>query len=360
MELPIADRPIAAHAAGSDAAAPASPLEQEAVPAWHWPMPPGREKSFGSQPALPWPQPCRIETQTRLTLYGDLLGFDAARRRLQFRANGSDIDASLAFATLKRVTLTNAMQPLTRDKRSSRTRRAAAALERDYCLEQVGQEHQAPLTGRSAGHVEAAEGMYLFSPLGEEGALLRVFVPRSAYTRSEFGPSVEEVAARHWVASPAQLLQAVAQPQAAATPLGQALLALGLVTPGQLQRVQQRLDGKTALGEALVGAGLLSRTDLQTALAHKMGYPVVDLERFPLDRLALSMIPRDVAIAHRLMPLMRDGERLIVAVDRPGRVLKLREHEAYARLPLVPVLALKAQILQALERLPADPPDTRS
>jgi hypothetical protein len=127
-----------------------------------------------------------------------------------------------------------------------------------------------------------------------------------------------------------------------------------------LQRVQQRLDGKTALGEALVGAGLLSRTDLQTALAHKMGYPVVDLERFPLDRLALSMIPRDVAIAHRLMPLMRDGERLIVAVDRPGRVLKLREHEAYARLPLVPVLALKAQILQALERLPADPPDTRS
>jgi hypothetical protein len=362
MELPIADRPVASPATpdadAPDAAAPTPPVLAAPPRAWHWPTPPGRGKSFGAQPALPWPQPCRIETQTRLTLYGDLLGFDAARRRLQFRANGSDTDASLAFAALKRVTLTHAMQPLLRDKRSSRTRRPAAAQERDYCLEQVGQEHTAPLTGRTAGHVEAAEGMYLFSPLGEEGALLRVFVPRSAYTRSEFGPSVEEVAARHWIASPAQLLQAVAQPQLPATPLGQALLALGLVTPGQLQRVQQRLDGRTALGEALVGAGLVSRTDLQTALAHKMGYPVVDLERFPLDRLALSMIPRDVATAHRLMPLLRDGERLIVAVDRPGRVLKLRELEAYARLPLVPVLALKSQILQALERLPADAPDT--
>ena len=347
MDLPTADPRAASTppAAAAAAAAPATP--------WQWPLPPGREKAFAAAPSLHTAQPCRIETQTRLTLHGELLDFDPIKRRLQFRATGG-ADASLAFATLRRVTLTIAWQP--RDSQRSRQRPPLAAQERDYRLQQVGQDHAAPLTGRCAGHLEAAEGMYLFCPLGDAGALLRVFVPRSAYTRSEFGASAEELAARHWIASPAQLLQAIAQPRAAAPPapsLTQSLLALGLLTPAQLERAQPRPDGRLALGEALVQARLLSRSDLQTALAHRMGFPLVDLERFPSDPLALAMIPLDVARAHRLMPLLRDGERLVVAVDRPGRVLKLQQVDAYARLPLLPVLALKAQILQALQRLGA-------
>lgn len=324
------------------------PTAEIAAPPWQWPLPPGREGAFAA-PALE-PQPCRIEMQTRQTLHGELLGFDPSKRRLQFRAADGP-EASLPFASLRRVTLTAAWLP--RASRRSPKRLPAAAQERDYRLQQVGQEGTPPLTGRCVGHLEAAEGMYLFCPLGDAGALLRVFVPRSAYTRSEFGASAEEVAQQHWIASPARLLQAVAQPPAPGAPLAQSLLALGLVTPALLDRVQQRLDGKAALGEALMHARLLSRTDLQTALAHTMGFPLVDLERFPLDPLALAMIPREVALAHRLLPLLRDGERLVVAVDRPGRVLKLRQLQAYARLPLAPVLALKAQILQAFERLPA-------
>jgi hypothetical protein len=116
----------------------------------------------------------------------------------------------------------------------------------------------------------------------------------------------------------------------------------------------QRADGKAALGETLVNAGLVSRADLQTALAHKMGFPLVDLERFPLDPQALALLPRRLAISHRVLPLMLDKERLIVAVDRPGRVLKLRQLDAYARMPIVPVLALKAQVLVALNRQSGD------
>ena len=94
----------------------------------------------------------------------------------------------------------------------------------------------------------------------------------------------------------------------------------------------------------------MSRADLQTALAHKMGFPLVDLERFPLDPQALALLPRRLAISHRVLPLLLDQERLIVAVDRPGRVLKLRQLDAYAQMPIVPVLALKSQILVALNR----------
>jgi hypothetical protein len=49
-----------------------------------------------------------------------------------------------------------------------------------------------------------------------------------------------------------------------------------------------------------------------------------------------------------------DKERLIVAVDRPARVLKLRQLEAYAHMPIVPALALKSQILVTLNRQSGD------
>jgi hypothetical protein len=335
----------------SDTDTPFPTLTLDEPPTWQWPLPPARARAFTAPPALGTPQPCCIETQTGLTLQGEMHDFDPAKRRLLFRAAGGGPDASLAFASLRRLTLTVALQPLPRERGAPRERQPAIAQERDYRLQQVGQVNTPPLTGRSAGHAEAAEGMYLFCPIGGDGALQRVFVPRAAYSRSEFGASAEELAARHWIASPAQLLDAIAQQQRQpVVPLGQSLLALGLLTQARLDRALQRLDGKAALGEALVSTGLVSRSDLQTALAHKMGYPLVDLDRFPLDPAALALIPRRVAVSHRVMPLLCDGERLIVAVDRPGRVLKLRELDAYAQLPILPVLALKSQIMLALNR----------
>jgi Type II secretion system (T2SS), protein E, N-terminal domain len=308
-------------------------------PPWQWPAPPLAPKRAAVPPLL-GAQPCVIEMQTGNRLHGEMLAFDPAKRRLSFRADAAGPEASLAFTSLRRLTLTRPLpQP------------ARAAQERDYRLQQVDATPVPPITGRCAGAVEGAEGMYLFQPSGDDGALQRVFVPRSAYSRCEFGASAEELAARHWIASPAQLVQALArQAQQPALPLAQSLLALGLLTPQQLQRTQQRIGGKAALGESLVADGQLSRADLQTALAHTMGFPLVDLQRFPLDPAALALLPLRLAQSHRVLPLMRHEERLVVAVDRPGRVLKLRRLDVYARMPIAPVLALKSQILLALKR----------
>ena len=319
-------------------------------PPWQWPMPPAGARRYAAPPPLGMPQPCRIETQTGLTLQGEMLDFGPVKRRLTFRATPAAPEASLPFTSVRRLTLTTPLAPAARAADAPRERAPVAAQERDYKLQQVGLATAQPITGRTAGHVETAEGLYLFSPTHDDTQLCRVFVPRAAYSRCEFGASAEELAARHWIASPAQLLEALAQPPQPVIPLGQSLLALGLLTPTQLERVLQRMDGKAALGETLVDAGLVSRADLQTALAHKMGFPLVDLQRFPLDPKALALLPRRLAISHRVLPLMLDGERLVVAVDRPGRVLKLRQLEAYAQMPIAPALALKAQILVALNR----------
>jgi len=59
-------------------------------------------------------------------------------------------------------------------------------------------------------------------------------------------------------------------------------------------------------------------------------------------------------MGYRVMPLLLDKDRLIIAVDKPSRAIKLNALHAYAQIKIVPVLASKTQILRALERLSSD------
>jgi type II secretory ATPase GspE/PulE/Tfp pilus assembly ATPase PilB-like protein len=114
-----------------------------------------------------------------------------------------------------------------------------------------------------------------------------------------------------------------------------------MVTQAQLKEalVQQRLDRSVPLGEVLVRMGVVSRDDLQTALARKMGYPLVNLDAFPAEPEALRKLNYGVAARLRVMPLLiRDG-RLVVALDDPSRRAALDEIEFNADMKVVPVLA---------------------
>ena len=96
------------------------------------------------------------------------------------------------------------------------------------------------------------------------------------------------------------------------------------------------------LGEMLVNEGLIDRDDLQTALALKLGYPLVDLSRFPIDPLAARQLSQRVLLEHRVVPLVRRGDWLVVAVDDLARIPRLQALQALAALKVVPVLAARA------------------
>ena len=279
-----------------------------------------------------------------------MLDFDPTAHTLTFRTRNDGPPVALAFARFRRLTLTAPLLPVTPIAGAPVERVPAAAQEREYTLQ--GHGNSAPLRGRTAGRVETADGMYLFTPVDEEASLQRVFVPRSTYIRCEFGASAEEIAIRRWITSPTELLEAIEfQQRKPVRPLGQSLLELGLLTQYQLDRALARQSANVPLGESLVAAGVISGSDLRTALAHKMGFPLVDLARFPIAAEAVAKLPQRVAEAYRAMPLMINGDQLIVAVDRPSRALKLREVHALAEIKVVAVLAPKLQVLTALERM---------
>ncbi len=281
-----------------------------------------------------------------------MLGFDPEARTFAFRTSETATLVTVPFSEVDRLTLTVPLQQAPTIKNAPKERVPAAAQERDYHLRFGGLTR---FSGRTAGHVETAHGLYLFTPVNEEASLQRVFVPRTAYSSLELGPSAEEVVAKRWLSTREALLDAIDRQHCMPVGLlGESLLALGLLTKTQLHRTLATQSADKPIGELLVAAGIISRTDLTTALAHKMGYPLVDLARFPIEPAALAKIPYRIAVGYRVVPLVLDTDRLVVAVDNPSRAVRLRALHAFAQIKLVPVLASKTQMMLAIERLAND------
>ena len=227
-------------------------------------------------------------------------------------------------------------------------------------------------SGESIGQVRTEFGLFLFDPLDEDGAVRRVFIPASAFTRFEFGARVGDLLVESQAATVeevehAALLQRQMRDQKvgdilvikqAVTPdqlesaldqqskmpmvrIGEALLGMGLIKPQHLEAAleTQKKDRSVPLGELLVKLGLVSHQDLQTALARKMGYPIVDVRHFPVETDALRKIPSAVAGRLQVLPLMLRNTSLVVAISDPGRRAALEELEFISQCKIVPVLA---------------------
>ncbi len=316
-----------------------------------WPQPPFAQR-HSMAPLPEGPVPCRIETLQGAAVQGELTTFDARAQCVYFRIAAGGEPLNLAFAKFRRLTLTTPW-PLARRAPDVPVERVpAAAQARDYRIELHGGGH---LAGRTMGHLRAEGGYFLFEPAEDGSAVQRVFVPDTACASVSFGKSAEEAAAEHWVADPIELLRAIeAQRQSRIVSIGEALLQLGLVTRGVLDLMarQQGNERTKPIGEMLVEAGYLDRADLQTALAHKMGYPIVDLTRFPIDVVAARKLSQKAMLEHRVLPLMQHGKRLIVAVDALERVAGLTGLAALSGLEIVPVLVPRGRLALVLQSLP--------
>jgi type II secretion system (T2SS) protein E len=319
---------------------------------WQWPVPPYVWRHIPA-PGNDVAQPCRVESAAGTAVDGLMLGFDPSAGTLAFRIAENAPVVTLPFSRFRRLTLTVPLQRAPTLAGAPMERVPAAAQEREYRIRFSGRAQA--LTGRTAGYVETARGLYLFTPVDEEASLQRVFVPLSADSSYEFGTSAEEVAATQWLSTPEALLEAIErQHRMPVGLLGESLLALGLLKRDQLNRVLATQSGDKPIGELLVAEGIISRADLNTALAHKMGYPLVDLARFPIDPAALAKLPHRIAAGYRVVPLLLDKDRLVVAVDKPSRAVRLNALHAYAQIKVVPVLASKTQMMLAFERLSHD------
>jgi type II secretory ATPase GspE/PulE/Tfp pilus assembly ATPase PilB-like protein len=344
--------------------------------AFSWPPPP-----FATyQSPEPWrePQECDIEGLNGAIRRCLLITLNPGRKVAVIQIEQNKTPVSLPFAQFLRLTLKKQLHP----QEISTSEQFAEILGHratvDYHLVLKNGEQ---LSGLTIGCVETDHGLYLFPPIGNEGSIERVFMPHEAFTSFTLGNHIGKVLVDHEVVTaqqveqaaeeqnylrsrklgdylldtavlfPEQLMQALAQQsKMPMIRVGEALTLLGYINDDQLKLAleKQKTERSVPLGELLVKMGFLTRHDLITALARKMGYPVVDVKQFPIEDAALKKIPMSIALRLNVMPLMlRDNMTVVAAVD-PTRRKMLEELEFLVQGRVIATLGDEVQIKQKI------------
>ncbi|RZT21583.1 GspE/PulE family protein [Fictibacillus sp. BK138] len=99
--------------------------------------------------------------------------------------------------------------------------------------------------------------------------------------------------------------------------LGDLLVESGLITEDVLQQTLKEKRSNQKLGDAFIEKGLLTEQQLIEVLEFQLGIPHISLYRYPIEEQAISIVPREFARRHFLMPIKKDGDKLFVAMADP-------------------------------------------
>jgi type IV pilus assembly protein PilB len=133
--------------------------------------------------------------------------------------------------------------------------------------------------------------------------------------------------------------------------LGNLLLERGLVSPDQLDdaRAEQGRTGRP-LGRVLLERQALSEADLAQVVAEAVGLEYVDLDEYPLDPTATSVISDAMARRYTALPVSWDGDDLVVAMAEPSNVVAIDDIRSITRADIRVVVSTPACITSAIDR----------
>ncbi|MGH3443446.1 MAG: type IV-A pilus assembly ATPase PilB [Nitriliruptorales bacterium] len=133
--------------------------------------------------------------------------------------------------------------------------------------------------------------------------------------------------------------------------LAELLVRRGVIDEARLEEAQKEQErlGKS-LGRILIEQGLVSEQDLVSALSAQIGMEFVDLQSTDIDPTAATMVSDTVSRRYNALPIAFDDGRLIVAVSDPANVFALDDIRTITGMDVRPVVATRADIVQAIER----------
>ncbi|MCA0174977.1 MAG: Flp pilus assembly complex ATPase component TadA [Proteobacteria bacterium] len=298
------------------------------------------------------PEACVVESLAGKTRQLLLAGVDWDKGLAYVMVPPARETMPLGLAQCRRLTLSAPLRPL-----------AATPVAQPFEVELKGDGR---LRGETMGHVANQAGLYLFVKIDATGGVRRVFLPgcgivqatvdgQPLHTWREALPAeaaLEPNLVTRAIYSVSQLTAALAaQSRMPMVRIGEALIGLSLITPEQLNAAiaQQQSERGVPLGELLVRAGHITRNDLRVALARKMGYPVVDLEAFPVDVEALRAIPHATARRLSVLPLCQLDGKTVIAIEDPSRRAALDELQFLCQTKVLPVIPATENLEAALQ-----------
>lgn len=136
--------------------------------------------------------------------------------------------------------------------------------------------------------------------------------------------------------------------------LGDILLDEGLIDNSQLRTAllaqQKYEDGGHHLGQLLIESGLVTPEQLNRALARKLAIPFIDIEQFTYDSQLLNLIPAEIALQYKVLPLADLDGLLVVAMVNPLDQMAVDALRFNAKMNVEAVMAFPDQINEALNK----------
>jgi hypothetical protein len=311
-----------------------------------WPIPPYYQYADVQDANLP--RDCVLVGGDGRQTSGRLIRFLPEHGTLDFVATGLTSIETLEIARIKKLQLLRHVQLLPREL--EKMQEAGVAPPTGTQVVKVSFKDGEKLAGETRGFLIEMTGLYLYLTAGDD-RVQRTFIPAHAYADYFIGPSLGEMlsAQQHDTVDFVQVsldlqkhlrsqrigdyltaseiisrefLEQVLKDRDQNHPenqLGQVLLREEVISKEELDKavsLQQR-DRKLPLGEILVEMGVIDRATVNRLLVRKLGIPFVDPTRFDIDQEVLALVERRLAEKHRVMPLFRTKDEIVVAMENP-------------------------------------------
>lgn len=339
-----------------------------------WPMPP--QFSAPHLAGVSAAQDCLIVLKDGQKLVGNLLHFTPDEGQLEFQSKNAPTSSTIEFARIQSLRL---IQPLVLRKRADPLELKGgevfqASEKQSFVVEFRDGEK---FSGETIGFVANKHGLYLFL-VNYATSVIRYFIPAQAIKDYQIGKQLgqmlvdEAVATKqdidaglkkqqqlrsqrigdflttNQIVNPEQLAIALKrQKQTPSLKLGEALILEKLISQEQLDEAlaKQQQNRKLALGEILVDMGIVDKDMIKRTLAKKLGIPVINLRKFAIDPNIIKLVPYNIVRKHSVMPLYRQDDTLVVAVENPMHWEPLDEIRFFTKLTIEPVMASLDDIL---------------
>lgn len=110
--------------------------------------------------------------------------------------------------------------------------------------------------------------------------------------------------------------------------LGELLINAEALTQEELdQALEAQKESGLRLGEQLITSGFITETQLCKALQSQLRIEYFDLQDFSIDPDLITLIPEELAVRGKLIPLSREGNVLKIAVSDPMDYASVRDVE---------------------------------
>jgi type IV pilus assembly protein PilB len=127
------------------------------------------------------------------------------------------------------------------------------------------------------------------------------------------------------------------------------LIEDGLLLPSQLEEavgLQQKEGGR--LLKILTDKQFVTDQDMTVSMGRCLNTPLINLSKVRVPEEIMSLVPRELAKANRLVPIARLNGKLFVAMADPTNVLAVDDVKRRVQLDIIPMIATERAVSDAL------------